>query len=67
MYRTSWLSYQRLLDMPVLVALNAADTATSIAELTDEQAVAEAMEVREGDTAQLDSRAPRGHPPPKRP
>jgi hypothetical protein len=37
--------------MPVLVALNAADTATSIAELTDEQAVAEAMEVREGDNA----------------
>lgn len=49
MCRTSWLSYQRLLDMPVLVALNAADTAMSIAELTDEEAVAEAMEVREGD------------------
>lgn len=42
---TSWLSYQRLLGMPVLVALNAADTAMDVSALTDEQAVAEAMEV----------------------
>jgi hypothetical protein len=32
--------------MPVLVALNAADAAMDVAALTDEQAVAEAMQVR---------------------
>lgn len=31
--------------MPVLVALNAADTAMEVAQLTDEEAVAEAMAV----------------------
>lgn len=44
-HRTSWLSYSRLLGMPVLVALNAADTAMDVADLTDEQAVTEAMQV----------------------
>jgi hypothetical protein len=44
--RTSWLSYYRLLGMPVLVGLNAADTALDIEALSDEQAVAEAMQVR---------------------
>ena len=34
-----------MLGMPVLVALNAADTALAIEALTDEQAVAEAMQV----------------------
>lgn len=43
--RTAWLSYYRVLGMPVLVALNAADTALAIEALTDEQAVAEAMQV----------------------
>lgn len=43
--RTSWLSYSRLLGMPVLVALNAADTAMDVAALTDAEAVAEAMQV----------------------
>lgn len=43
--RTSWLSYYRLLGMPVLVGLNAADTALDIEALSDKQAVAEAMQV----------------------
>lgn len=43
--RTSWLSYYRLLGMPVLVALNSADTALNIEALSDQQAVEEAMQV----------------------
>jgi hypothetical protein len=39
------LSYYRVLGMPVLVALNAADTALAVEALTDQQAVAEAMQV----------------------
>lgn len=45
-HRTSWLSYYRLLGMPVLVGLNSADTALDIEALNDEDVVAEAMEVR---------------------
>jgi hypothetical protein len=34
-----------VLGMPVLVALNAADTALAVEALTDQQAVGEAMQV----------------------
>lgn len=39
-----------MLGMPVLVALNAADTALAIETLTDEQAVAEAIQVSPDDS-----------------
>jgi len=44
--RTSWLSYQRIFNMPVLVALNAADTARGLEAMSDTQVVQEAMQVR---------------------
>lgn len=44
--RAAWLSYYKIFKMPVLVALNPADTARQMEALTDKQIVEEAMQVR---------------------
>jgi hypothetical protein len=43
--RAAWLSYYKIFKMPVLVALNPADTARQMEALTDKQIVEEAMQV----------------------
>lgn len=44
--RTAWLSYYKIFKMPVLVALNPADTARAMEAQSDKQVVQEALKVR---------------------
>lgn len=44
----SWVSYYSALKMPVLVALNTADTAIALEAKSDNEVVQEALQVRLG-------------------
>ena len=44
--RSNWLNYYKMWRMPVLVALNPADTALTLEAMSDAEVIADAMAVR---------------------